>query len=402
MPSQAQLNALLNVSSRASVQSLCYHCNLLTINAKQVTILPHPEMSVCNAKRLHWTQRIALVQHNLHAASRGGDFTFFKALQAAEMMAGTNHFATLSATLGDEADAIMAAMDNLSSALAYTHQEAFLKVYNNIKDAMRDESTEKIDKSKIYSDITMQKNIAEATIDKLCNSAIALIQQQTDVDVQDQAANVFITGLTLIADCVEIVVKQLDAIDEKVDDFIRLEDAWNTVKASAMAANAGLKGVYYMLDTDEPSEAPRPMSVSSASSSVFRRLSTAFQGAQSSMSSTRNSSTSSTAPAQRNSVGGPAPIYRTPTSVRNSVSLGCPTSLPVSHNAAAFGTNSFENFDGDIFNNSFQPHKMDTIPSPAHSDEERDPLDTADMQDLPPMPAQPIDFQPGTSSVAVS
>lgn len=348
-------------------------------------------------KRLHWTQRIALVQHNLHAASRGGDFTFFKTLQATEMMGGINHFAILSATLGDDADVVMAAMDNLNSDMASIHQDAFLQVYNNIKDATRDESDKQVVKSKLYADIATQKIRAESTIDKLCNSAIALINQQPADLAQDQAANVFITGVTLIADSVEIVVKQLDIIDQKMDDFIRLEDSWNTVKASVVAANAGLKGVYYMLDTHEPCEPPRPLSISNAGSSVFRRLSNAFQGSPYPTSSTRNSSASS-----RNSVSGPPPVYRSPTSVRNSVSLGCPTSMPSPINTATFGSNSFDSFDDDIFNTSFQPHKMATIHSPLPSDQECDPFDIVNMDAIPQMSATPMNHSPGPSSVAVS
>ncbi|KAI5360401.1 hypothetical protein Slin15195_G083250 [Septoria linicola] len=355
-------------------------------------------MSTANVKQLHWTQRIALVRHNLHTASRSGDFSFFKALQAAGMMEGTNHFATLSATLGDEADTVMAAMDNLNGGMAYIHQDAFLNVYNNLKNAMRDQESQQADKPKLYVDITMQKHMAEMAIDKLCNSAIALINQQPAAMAQDQAAHVFITGVTLIADCVEVVIKQLDSVDQKMDDFIRLEESWNMVKASVIAANAGLKGVYYMLDTHEPCEAPRSLSIASASSSVFRRLSTAFQGSQSPAPSTptRHSSTASAGAAS-------TPVYRTPTYVRNSVSAGCPTSMPSAINAAAFNANSFNsnNFNNNPFSNSFQAHKLSTIPPTPHS-EEHDPFDTADMEDVPPIPELPVELQPGPASVAVS
>lgn len=318
------------------------------------------------------------------------------------MMGGTNYFATLSETLGDEADSMMAAMDSLSGGVALAHQEAFLRVYNNIKDTMRNENIRQTDKSQLHVDIATQKSIAESTTDKLCNSAIDLINQQPDSIAQDQAANVFITGITLISDCVEIVAKQFETIDQKMNDFIRLEDGWNTVKASVIAANTGLKGVYYMLDTNEPYEAPRPTSVSSAGSSVFRRLSVAWQGPQSPVSSTRNSSTASAGAVQRNSVSGPPPVYRNPNIVRNSINLVCPTSLPSSANAAAFSANSFDNFDGDIFTKSLQSPKVATIPSPIRTDEQRDPFDTEYMEDTPLIPGLPVNNQPGSMSVAVS
>jgi hypothetical protein len=72
---------------------------------------------------LHWTQRIALVRSSLHSASRSGDFTFFKSLQAAGMVEGTNHVAILSAEMGGEIDILLAAMDNLNAGLAYVHQD---------------------------------------------------------------------------------------------------------------------------------------------------------------------------------------------------------------------------------------------------------------------------------------
>ncbi|KAF2210570.1 hypothetical protein CERZMDRAFT_99187 [Cercospora zeae-maydis SCOH1-5] len=353
-------------------------------------------MSVNTARQLHWTQRIALVRHNLHAASRSGDFGFFKALQAAGMLEGTNHFASLAATLGDEADTVMAAMDNLNGGMAFIHQDAFRNVYNSIKDHMRDEATKGAEISKLYVDIAMQKNMAGMAIDKLCSSAITLINQQPAAQAQDQAANVFVTGVTLIADCVEVVIKQLDTIDQKMDDFIRLEESWNTVKSSVVSANAGLKGVYYMLDAPEPREATRSSSIASASSSVFRRLSTAFQGAQSPGPGTRASSIASAGAA-------PPATYRTPAYVRNSITAGCPTSMPSNAHAAAFNLNSFNSnaFDKNVFNHSHQAHKLSTIPPTPHS-EEHDPFDTADMEDVPPVPELPGALQPSLGSLPVA
>ncbi|KAG2168387.1 hypothetical protein JADG_008126 [Aureobasidium aubasidani] len=57
---------------------------------------------------LHWQQRIALVRHNLHAAHRSGDFTFFKTLQAQALFDNTNHVATLSATDDAKLSAVLA------------------------------------------------------------------------------------------------------------------------------------------------------------------------------------------------------------------------------------------------------------------------------------------------------
>ncbi|KXS93996.1 hypothetical protein AC578_3100 [Pseudocercospora eumusae] len=342
-------------------------------------------MASTQTKQLHWTQRIALVRHNLHAASRSGDFTFFKTLQAAGLMEGTNHFATLTELMGDDADVVMAAMDNLNGGLAYIHQDAFQKVYDNLKNAMRDDDKQ-AEKAKLYVDISQQKQMTEMAIDKLCNSAVALINQQA-ADVRNQVANVFITGVTLVADCVEVVTKQLDLMDNKMDDFIRLEESWNTVKASIIAATAGLKGVFYMLDTNEQQgEKPqRSSSIASAGSGVFRRLSTVFT---SQPAPSRSSSVASAGAQSRGSISGgsSAPVYRTPTYVRNSVGTGCPTSMPSAINNSAFSSN-------------FEAHKLSTIPPTPAYDEELDPFDKVDM--VPPVPAMPIEHEANRISQTV-
>jgi hypothetical protein len=324
-------------------------------------------MATSNVKQLHWTQRIALVRHNLHSASRSGDFGFFKTLQAAGLMEGTNHFATLTASMGDDADTLLAAMDNLNGGLAYIHQDAFENVYKNLKDSMREE--DKADRSKLYVDIAMQKNMAEMAVDKLSNSAIALINQQP-AEVQDQAANVYITGLTLVADCVEVVIKQLNSVDAKMDDFIRLEESWNTVKGSAIACNAGLKGVFYLMDTTDPQgdKVAPPSSIASAGSAMFRRLSTAFQSPPPPPPKALRSSSVATVGASSGSMS-PAPVYRTPNYLRSSVSHGCPTSMPVANNSQAFNANSF-NLNG------FKSHSLATIP-PTPAYEETDPFDNS-------------------------
>lgn len=324
-------------------------------------------MATANVKQLHWTQRIALVRHNLHAASRSGEFAFFKTLQAAGLMEGTNHFATLTTLMGDDADTLLAAMDNLNGGLAYIHQDAFENVYKNLKDSMREDDMS--DRSKLYVDIAMQKNMAEMAVDKLSNSAIALINQQP-ANVQEQAANVYITGLTLVADCVEVVIKQLNSVDAKMNDFIRLEESWNTVKGSAIACNAGLKGVFYLMDTTDPQgdKATPSHSIASAGTAMFRRLSTAFQSPPPPPSKTVRSASIATAGASSGPVSS-SPVYRTPNYMRGSVSNGCPTSMPAAENFQGFNANSFKV-------NGFQSHTLDAIP-PTPAYEETDPFDNS-------------------------
>ena len=324
--------------------------------------------------QLHWTQRVALVRHNLHAASRSGDFCFFKTLQAAEMMEGANHVATLSAAMGDDADLVLAAMDNLNSGLAYVHQDAFKNVYDNLKSTLSASNDGDTDRANLYVDITIQKNIADMAIDKVAGSVIALIEQQP-VHVQNDTAAVWITGATIIADCMEIVIQQMDSLEMKLDDFIRLEESWNTVKASVACSITGLKGVFSLMDPTElqPPE-QTPSRSTSVASGMFRRFSNAFASPPS-PTSTRSASVASNYNAAGHTRNGSvssissltSPVYRTSTCVRAGVSNGCPTALPVTVN--------------------WESHRLSAIPpTPAALEHETDPFDTS----VPPMPFIPI------------
>lgn len=343
-----------------------------------------------NQKQLHWSSRVALVRHNLHAASRSGDFHFFKTLQANGFIEGTNHVATLSAELGDDADTLLAAMDNLNAGLAYIHQDAFKNVYDNLKNDLQDSEDVKAHRSKLYVDITMQRNMADMAIDKMTSSAIALINQQPP-HVQDSAANVWITGATIASDCMQVCLKEMSEIDNKMDDFIRLEESWNIIKASVVCTVTGMKGVFSLMDATSPNDSqkssPRNSSIVSTSSAVFRRFSNAFSAAPSSTgTNTGNASRSASiasAPGfslnaanhSRNaSISSLGPVYRTPDYVRNSVSAGCPTSMPPKAGNSGLGM-------------EWAKHKLSMIPpTPAtESDGFKDPFDT----EIPPVPDMP-------------
>ena len=355
-------------------------------------------MSSTTGNSLHWTQRIALIRSSLHSASRSGDFTFFKSLQAAGMLEGTNHVAVLSAEMGDDVDLLLAAMDNLNAGLAYVHQDVFQKVYEGLKHSMKEEgdgdASMESKRAKLYVDITMQRNIADLAIDKMTNSAVALINDQSET-FQESAANVWITGATIIADCVEIALKEMLSLDTKMNDFIRVEESFNTVKASVVSAVTGLKGVFWLMDTSYPSPSStdahksssastRSASFASAGAGMFRRLSTAFTPASPSANSSRRSSISSQAAnlnlqahransiASTGSAPTSTPVYRTPNYVRNSISSGCPTSMPA--NFEAFRRN------------------LSTIPpTPGPDDNNKDPFDMSmnEVQPVPEIPALP-------------
>jgi hypothetical protein len=318
---------------------------------------------------LHWTQRVALIRSSLHAASRSGDFTFFKSLQAAGMIEGTNHVAVLSAEMGDDVDILLAAMDNLNAGLAYVHQDTFQKVYEGLKSSMKEEgdgeASPESKRARLYVDMTMQRNIADLAIDKMTNSAVALINNQSET-FQELAVNVWITGATIIADCIEITLKEMQSLDTKMTDFIRVEESWSTVKASVVSAVTGLKGVLWLMDTSYPSSSAdaKPLTAFASSTSnapsptTSRSSSIASQAAINFQAHRANSVASAM---------GSAPVYKTPDYVRNSISTGCPTSMPA--NFEAFRRN------------------LSTIPPTPAQDDEKDPFDTSEAPPVPSLPA---------------
>jgi hypothetical protein len=225
-------------------------------------------MGIDATQKLHWTQRVALVRHNLHAARRSNDFSFFKALQAHAVIDGTDHVAILHTLLGNDADTVLSTLDNLNAGIAYVHQDAFKAVYDGAKSSMyKADNSPSSRRSLIRVDICQQRDIADLAIDKTANSAVQLIQAQSD-HCQDAVANAWITGTTIIADAVCVCLKQMDLIEDSMDDFIRLEYSWGCVQSSADAAISALRGIFSLMDRSQAanSENPRPrnLSVSSA------------------------------------------------------------------------------------------------------------------------------------------
>lgn len=360
-----------------SLYSYCKYCSLLYYSIDPCVSVAwfqeHPnsriteKMAETDVQRLHWSQRVALIRHNLHAASRSTDFRFFKTLQASFMIEGINHVGTLTSVLGDDADVVSVALDNLNSGLAYIHQDAFKTVYDNFKSETRNSDGNCAeDRSKLCVDIIQQKNMADVAIDKMTSSAIALISQQPE-EAQDTAASVWITGITIIADCMEIALQEMDLLEHRLGDFIRLEESWNIVRASVVCAVTGLKGVYRLMDQgpsqDSQKTSPRSSSIASAGSAVFRRLSNAF-GPPAPHSRT-SSITSQHSGLRNSSISSVGPVYRTPNYVRNSVSASHPTALP-------------SNFEFS--------RKLSTIPPTPAADDQMDPFDNSVAPPVPQMP----------------
>jgi hypothetical protein len=112
--------------------------------------------------RLHWTQRVALVRHNLHSARGTNDFSFFKSLQAHTLIEGTDHVATLYSSLGDNADSVLSTLDNLNAGIAYVHQDAFKAVYDAAKAAMHSTNQPLSDRhSSLRVYISQQRDMAD-------------------------------------------------------------------------------------------------------------------------------------------------------------------------------------------------------------------------------------------------
>ncbi|GME46626.1 hypothetical protein GTA08_BOTSDO09088 [Neofusicoccum parvum] len=243
-------------------------------------------------KKLHWTQRVALIRHNLHAASRTGDFTFFKTLQAHRLLEGTDHLAALSAVIGDASDQVLASLDNYNSVMAYVHEDAFKNVYESVKTGVREQSGTYDDRRAIYYvDAAQQKEKAEKAIDKMINSAITMINAQP-VNCQEEAANVWIWGTTFVADAMEVCLAQIDAIEVCLDDFIRLENSWSVVQSAVGASIGAIKGIFNLMAPCEAPEAQQHRSEATEGTvrSMLRRMSTAMTSGMNSAAPSRRQS----------------------------------------------------------------------------------------------------------------
>lgn len=292
-------------------------------------------MVVDETQRLHWTQRVALVRHNLHAARRTMDFTFFKTLQAHALIDGTDHVAILHSVLGNEADSVLSTLDNLNAGIAYVHQDAFKAVYDSAKSTMyKADNSLSSRRSLLRVDVSQQRDMADLAIDKTANSAIQLIQAQPP-QCQDAVTNAWITGTTIIADSICVCLKQMDAIENNLDDFIRLEYSWNGIQNSVDSAVSALRGIFNLMERPNNSALPSPssrnLSVSSAAGSdgpgSFRSRNSSTASALSMIKRAFSHSNMLPPPAPRSTRAGSLPDAN-PRGLRASVSVACPTKIP--------------------------------------------------------------------------
>ncbi|PNS15743.1 hypothetical protein CAC42_4195 [Sphaceloma murrayae] len=338
--------------------------------------MPHASRS------LNWSQRIALIRHTLHAATRSGDFTFFKVLQAQGFLEGVNYVGLLTASMGDEADAPITALDDLNIALAQTYEDAFKTVFTKCKHLLSSPPSPPASVSEslanLFIDTSMQKQVADMAIDKITNSVLSLIESQPQ-QVQEIAASVWIGGVAIVADAIEMSLRHMDRLDKGEDDFIRIENSWSTVTTATMCAITALKGVYNLMDSSasetaseySPSRAGSFSAASAASGVgvVFRRLSNAFT--PTSPAHSRNSSVAHTSAVGSSSMPPDHRIGGTPWSP---ISTASSTSVP-------------ERFNERVF---FQHTSLTPIPPTPGAAEGVNPFEM-DMPDVPRVKEEMMD-----------
>lgn len=118
---------------------------------------------------------------------------------------------------------------------------------------------------------------ADFAIDRIVNSAIALIQLQP-AEHQTDIACAWILGATIIADAVGVCLREIRDVEGCVGDFIRLENSWATVQSSVESSVAALRGILNLMAVDEHTEEFKRRSSSSVSNmggGLFRKFSTA-------------------------------------------------------------------------------------------------------------------------------
>jgi len=302
---------------------------------------------VTDNKYLSWMQRVALVRHNLHAACRTTDFTFFKTLQANAFLENADYVSILSTFLGEGADVILHGLDDLNAGLAYVHQDAYKTVYDNIRASITEENGSR--RAKIQVDISQQKQVTDFGIAKMFNSAVTLIEQQPP-NCQEAIANVWIIGTTIIADSIHTSILQMDKLDSMLDDFILLEYSWQMVQTAVEASVSALRGIFSLMAPSESglsstsgtgaADISHRASMSSTTSSIFKRLSTVISHGIVPPGPPPCSARSSF------SVG-----HTNPNSMRYSISNACPVSMP------APAASKRSSHDPDIFQ-----RKLSTIP----------------------------------------
>lgn len=259
-------------------------------------------------EKLHWLQRVALVRHNLHIASSTGDFTFFKTLQANYFCTEVDHAANLRALLGEDAEIVLANLDKSNAVIGFVHEDSFKKIFDLARASV---SRRSIDsrrsgdedaRAAFNSSIIDQRRIADSAIDKMVESAISCISQ-LPLAAQDDAAEIFMTGATFIADAMQICLLKMSSFEHANGDFARHDNTWTHVQLVVGSAVSALKGVFTLMsdgraDNEDtaPSKPLRSSSIDAIARNLLRRLSISAVGSTSSHSPAASRRSSITSP----------------------------------------------------------------------------------------------------------
>lgn len=346
-------------------------------------------MFAVGEKQLHWQQRIALVRHNFHSARRNGDYTFFKAIQAHAFVQGTDYVATLTAALGSDADAVFTTLDNLNAGIAYVFQDAFKKVHDNLKTLMMGNSEKDYEgmKAQLHVDVEQEIQRADFAIDRVVNSAIALIQLQP-TEHQADVACAWILGATIMTDSVSVSMHELDRVDSCIGDFIKLENSWSTVQSSVDSAITALRGILNLMATDDANDNTSSNNAANTASpmTMLRKFSTVLgysaQASQPPPPPYKKCRTASVSPSATSLAPPSSTSSRvSPSLLRQSFAHAIPTKLPnmprpnlaINSN---FGSTNLETIPGTpgVMNEGFKFG----LPSPRSDDGEDSAIDTKD------------------------
>ncbi|KAB8621890.1 hypothetical protein FH972_026001 [Carpinus fangiana] len=242
-----------------------------------------------SAKPLLWSQRIALVRHNLHISHRSRDFSFFRVLQVELLLANTDHVSLLAdainASADDDsayeavnlnrrashaldADTVISSLDKLAAVIANVYEDAFRTLADYIRDgypaqashcsssgtaAVLENPMHETMRSAFRVEALRQRALAEAGMDKLLDSAVVLITQ-LPYNAQNEATAVLILGLTFTADAIALTLSQMDSLEYATNDPLRIDVATETVACVMALSISAMKGVFGLMNSSGDSD----------------------------------------------------------------------------------------------------------------------------------------------------
>lgn len=232
-----------------------------------------------SCKQLVWSQRLALVRHNLHISHYTHDFTFFRTLQLQTLLNNTDHASNLANALDSsvdshrlvqsqttgirrssdalDADVVIASLDSVAAVIANVYEDAVRSLCKAVRsaavtrDAQKEVSTDnetadvaRMDACRIAA---RQRTQAEASIDKMLDNAVVLIAKLPPT-AQDEAAAIFIQSIAFVADAISVCLVQMERIECAHNDASQLDTAIDTAASVVAQAVSAMKGVFRLMD----------------------------------------------------------------------------------------------------------------------------------------------------------